>query len=431
MSDSPTTYPRRRSTGWLRTVLIILAVAGCVICLVLLRLAAPAGGPANILGAPLCAATDSINCDFVLNSRWARIGPVPTSLIGLVYFGFVALWFAVVGLPNYRGRRWHLLPLVIVVVGFCGSLGFLYVLAFQLPVWCTWCVAAHVVNLWILIFTILAWPRRPDLPEDIIAREPSQPSGARAAATLVFAGLLLLSITAMLMALSSRLQFQQVYTQYLKAVNNAEYAVWRYRQETLKEIPVRPDDIAIGSADAPFTLVVFGDFQCPVCRQFRHFADQLMTRFHDRLRCVFKHCPSSTECNRHATQTLHYFACAAARAAEAARAVGTPEQAGAYAETLYDNSGRFDQDPYEVLAFDVGIDRLKFAAALKAGAGRERIEEDADLAHDLGVGGTPALFLNGRPLANWLILKTEPGRSEPPMDFDATMALWEQLLTVE
>jgi protein-disulfide isomerase/uncharacterized membrane protein len=425
MSELPTTTPKRRTTGWLRAVLIILALAGCMICIVLIRLGTPAGGAVRILGASICAPTDTINCDFVLNSRWAKVGPIPTSILGLAYFALIALWYVIVGVPNYSGRRWHLPIMAIVFTGVCGSLGFLYVLAFDLPVWCTWCVAAHVVNLWLLILTILAWPGRPDPPADGIAPEPPHPTGARVAAALGLGALLLWCILSTITAVNSRLYGQQIEAQYRKAVNNADYAVWRYRQGSAKEIPLRSDDFAIGPADAPFTLVAFGDFQCPLCRSFRYFADRLVTEFPDRLRIVFKHYPLSAECNRHMTQTTHYYACAAARAAEAARATGTPEQAGAYAGKLYENAGRFDQNPYEILTLDVGIDRPRFAAALKAGAGRERIEEDVDLGHELGIEGTPALFLNGRPLVNWYIL----GASA--MDVDATIALWNRLLSNE
>jgi protein-disulfide isomerase/uncharacterized membrane protein len=425
MADQPTTSVKRRSTGRLRALLIILAVASCVICLVLIRLAIPSGGPPTILGTPVCAATDTVNCDFVLNSRWAKIAGVPTSVLGLMYFGFVALWYGVVGVPNYRGRAWHLVPVAIVALGCCGSLGFLYVLAFQLPVWCTWCVAAHVVNLWLLILTILAWPRRGDVPEDILLSEPRQPSGARVGALLVFAVLLLVCAGLSNTALSLQLTMRQLQAEYLKAVNNTDYAVWLHHRGPRREVPVRPDDLAIGSPDAPFTLVVFGDFQCPYCQAFRGLAGRLVEKFPDRLRCVFKHYPLSTECNRHVQKSLHYFACAAARAEEAARAVGTPEQVNAYAMKLYANAGRLDQNPYESLASDVGIDRDRFVAALKSGVGRERIEEDVDLGHELGVENTPALFLNGRALSQWQILKSDTRLR----DADATMALWDRLLT--
>jgi protein-disulfide isomerase/uncharacterized membrane protein len=413
-------------------MLVVLALAGCFICIVLIRLATPTGRPAEIWGMTVCAPTTAVNCDYVLNSRWARLGPIPTSVAGLAYFGLLALWYGAIGLPNRAGRRWHLLPLLAVLAGASCSAGLLYVLAFRLPVWCTWCVAAHVVNFWILIFTLLAWPRRREVyGEPVIAPQTRYPSGSRVAAVLGFAVAVLWIMVATLTAYNSQAYARQLQGLYLKAVNNADYIQWRYQQAPVRDIPIRPDDPSLGSGEAPSTLVVFSDFQCPKCRAFHRFLDSLLARFPGKLRCVYKHCPMARECNPQVSQTLHYFSCGAAEAAEAARAVASPEQVEAYFGRLFDRLARLEEYPYEVIAAEVGIDRGQFAAALRAGLGRERVQEDAALAHDLGVSGTPAVFLNGRLLPSWQILKSDLSPGEPAMDADATMVLWEKLLAMD
>jgi len=398
--------------------------------MVLIRLGTPTGDAPTIFGAEVCAPTASVNCDYVLGSKWARVGPLPTSLLGLAYFSLLALWFAVIGVPNAAGRRWHLAPLLGVIVGVCGSAGFLHVLVFQLPVWCTWCVAAHVVNFLILVFTILTWPRRPVATGQVLAVAP-YPTAARAGAVIGFAVALLWIIVATLGAYNSRVESDQLRTQYLKVVNNAEYVVWRHRQSPVLEVPVRGDESSLGPSDAPFTLVVFGDFMCPKCRAVRHFAERLIERFPGRLRCVFKHFPQSPECNPHIARGGHIFACAAAEAAEAAHLAGTPDQARLYAKKLYDFRGRLEHGPYVALAASVGIDAARFSAALKDPACRRRVREDVDLGKSLSIEATPALFLNGRSLSNWFLYKRNAEFGEASMDLDATMDLWDVLLTPE
>jgi uncharacterized membrane protein/predicted DsbA family dithiol-disulfide isomerase len=402
----------------------LLAGAGCFICGVLVHLGTPSDGPHTILGAAVCAPTDTVNCDYVLNSRWAKIGPIPTSVLGLTYFAALGAWFAIIGVPNYAGRRWHVLPLAVVIPGVCGSIGFLYVLWFELPVSCPWCIAAHVVNLSILVLAIAAWPRRAGV-RALAAVEAAYPSGARAATVLGF------SIAAAWIAIATVSSYNaQVYASRLQAeyqgvVNNADYIAWRHAQSPLRQIPIHAEDLSIGPPEAPHTLVVFTDFQCSNCRAFHSFAARLSAGFPERLRLVLKHCPMSAECNEHVSGAFHYFSCEAARAAEAARAVGNSDQTHKYYAELFDNMERFAQKPYASLAVEVGLDRSRFLAALKAGAGVERIEADTTLANELGVEGTPALFLDGRRLRQWRIVK--PG-TRADVDWQATGALWVRLL---
>jgi len=68
-----------------------------------------------------------------------------------------------------------------------------------------------------------------------------------------------------------------------------------------------------GTEDAPVTLVEYGDFQCPYCRQAESVVRELLEAFGDDLRLVWRHLPLSH---------LHPDAQLAAEAAEAAGAQG-------------------------------------------------------------------------------------------------------------
>src|SRR5919107_2299331 len=76
--------------------------------------------------------------------------------------------------------------------------------------------------------------------------------------------------------------------------------------------PVDPKrDHVRGSANAPVTLVEYGDFQCPYCGEAYPVVHDLQDRFGDQLRFVFRHMPLAD---------LHPRAPFAAEAAEAAGA---------------------------------------------------------------------------------------------------------------
>ena len=77
--------------------------------------------------------------------------------------------------------------------------------------------------------------------------------------------------------------------------------------------PVREWDHAQGPQEAEFTLVEYGDYQCPDCGRLFQLLHGLQTELGTRLRLVYRHYPMSG---------VHKRAQAAAEAAEAAGAQG-------------------------------------------------------------------------------------------------------------
>ena len=139
-----------------------------------------------------------------------------------------------------------------------------------------------------------------------------------------------------------------------------------------------------GPDDALVTLVEYGDFECPYCGQAESVVRELLSRFGDDLRYVWRHLPLND---------VHRNAQLAAEATEAAAAQGkfwemydallahqdalTPSDLGRYAEEL-------------------GLDVDRFWEALRHHEYAARVADDVASADASGVSGTPTFFVNGR-----------------------------------
>jgi protein-disulfide isomerase len=64
-------------------------------------------------------------------------------------------------------------------------------------------------------------------------------------------------------------------------------------------IPVTQNDHIRGPANAPITLVEYGDYECPHCAAAHPIVNQVQLSFSRRLRFVFRHFPL-TEVHPHA-----------------------------------------------------------------------------------------------------------------------------------
>jgi len=102
--------------------------------------------------------------------------------------------------------------------------------------------------------------------------------------------------------------------------------------ETLVDIAVdQNSDHVRGPENAPVTLVVFDDFQCPYCARHQDSLNSLVDYYGDKLRLAFKHFPLSQ---------IHNMA---QRAGEAAECAGEQGKFWEYADTLYVNQSQLTQ----------------------------------------------------------------------------------------
>src|ERR1700681_4207588 len=120
--------------------------------------------------------------------------------------------------------------------------------------------------------------------------------------------------------------------------------------------PVSERDHAEGPADAPLTLVEYGDYQCPYCGMAYPVVKQLQKTLGKRLRFVFRNFPLTQ---------AHPYARIAAEAAEAADLLG---KFWPMHDVIYENQGELSPDALAQWALKLG---LSDAALEKALAGPE------------------------------------------------------------
>jgi protein-disulfide isomerase len=148
--------------------------------------------------------------------------------------------------------------------------------------------------------------------------------------------------------------------------------------------PVSAQDHVLGPDHAPVTVVEFGDFECPTCKQAAPAVKLLLERFPQQVRIVFRHSP---------LEQPHPHALDAAEAAEAAGAQGKFWEMH---DLLFENQRHLKRQQLHAYAERLGIDMARYTAEMDDEVYRQRVREHQKSAHDSGVRGTPTFFVNGR-----------------------------------
>jgi protein-disulfide isomerase len=150
--------------------------------------------------------------------------------------------------------------------------------------------------------------------------------------------------------------------------------------------PVTERDHADGPADAPATLVVYGDYECPYTRATHLAVRRAQPQLGSRMRYVFRHFPLTS---------IHPNAEHAALAAESAFAQGGVGAFWAMHDQLFRHQDALDDSHLAQYAAAAGVDGVRLAADVARGAHLPRIRADVESGLASDVRGTPTLFVNG------------------------------------
>jgi protein-disulfide isomerase len=162
-----------------------------------------------------------------------------------------------------------------------------------------------------------------------------------------------------------------------------------------------------GDPKAPITIVEYGDFECPVCRNF-HDAVRGMLPNYPQVKLIFKDFP---------IDQIHPWARTAAIAGRCAYQQDHQSFWKMY-DLIYDNqdliSAANAYDKMMDFASRAGLNPETFKACLSSPQATAEADASIENGKLVGVRSTPTVFVNGRPLAG-----ADPHALQQYLDFEA------------
>ena len=148
-----------------------------------------------------------------------------------------------------------------------------------------------------------------------------------------------------------------------------------------------------GAPDAPVSLVVFGDFECPYCKEEAGTLRQnIPATFPGKVRVYFMDFP---------LESIHPWSRVAA---VAGRCIYKQSEDAfwKYHDWIYDHQTEVTPDNYNSKLMEwapaAGLDAVQLGRCVDSKATGAEVDRTQAMGHDLGVDGTPTLYLNGRKL---------------------------------
>jgi protein-disulfide isomerase len=159
-----------------------------------------------------------------------------------------------------------------------------------------------------------------------------------------------------------------------------------------RAVPIAPQVSAgrtLGQADAPVTIDLYSDFQCPVCRRAEMEIRKLIADYIDTGK---------------AKVVYHNFAFIGNESQWAAQAAECANEQGKfweYASYLFDhqtgeNVGAFSQANLKQFAADLKLDTDAFNACFDSGKHAAQVQAETAAGEALGIRATPTFMINGR-----------------------------------
>jgi predicted DsbA family dithiol-disulfide isomerase len=138
-----------------------------------------------------------------------------------------------------------------------------------------------------------------------------------------------------------------------------------------------------GGASARVTLIEFVDYECPHCKHAQDLVRQAMEEYPNEIKVYFKHFPLMGHTN-------------ARLAAEGAVAANKQGKFWAYNDRVWQNMENLTPAVLEKAAKGAGLDVARWRKDMGSAAAKDLVQADKSEGADMGITGTPAIFINGR-----------------------------------
>lgn len=384
-----------RSSSQVYRFQIGLAILGTAISLYLLlqhtRLRAGIQESASV-----CSMGRFADCDVVNASQYSEFWGIPLASLGAAFYFAVFLTSLLAAPPDKFFRlcqRWVSLG---AVVALGVDLALLVLQLFWLKNFCLFCFLTYGVSFG-LFWTSLRLQNLSLFPLGVLSKrlfnfsELLTPPPTK---LLFFQLLALLLFFITLDLIPDRIRLQsQTYSMIDKSLLQY-YDKWR--ELPIRKIPVFPEDGAQGNPDASIQIVEFSDFECPFCRKAAFTLHAALKPLGDRVHFVFKHFPLDSQCNTRLKYEMHPNACRLARLATCAQSKGLFWKFHDRAFMELKESDLTDKSDALFTHFEDLLSREEALKCLHNSRSRVPLDRDIQEANNLGIEGTPSIFINGK-----------------------------------
>ncbi len=151
-----------------------------------------------------------------------------------------------------------------------------------------------------------------------------------------------------------------------------------------KQLAENPERPYLGNPDAKLVIVQFGDFQCPLCQQQYAAMRELMAKYDQEVKFIYRHFPSINE------QSIVL--------SEAAQCAYAQDKFWQFHDKAYQilNGGQSATDEIiNQIGRQVGLNMEAYTRCLSSNLYQNQVVEDVYDAEALGVRGTPTFFVDG------------------------------------
>lgn len=159
------------------------------------------------------------------------------------------------------------------------------------------------------------------------------------------------------------------------------------------------DGRAVGKADAPVTLEVWTDFQCPICGQFAKTVEPaLMSRYVTPGVLRIVHHDAAFQGAKSASSYDESVEAGAGARCAADQGRYWPYQDWTFANQSGENEGAYASTRLTAIATAAGLDIGAWQACVATGTAQEAVRTETTQAVAAGVGATPTMRLNGQEI---------------------------------
>lgn len=346
-----------------------------------------------------CSFGGMADCDVVNVSKFSEVSGVPLAAIGAVYF-FVLL---VVGIlippknPNFR--------LVSRCLAWLGSLALLIDLILLVGVqwwalksFCLICILTYFANLAHLgaNFRRAQLEHKTHVLQNLFWGNEPWSLKKLSHSKLVIAFISIVAFSGLVAFLPSWIELKYGQPEQSKEAIASFFAQWDLLP--VQDVSIGPEDIIYGNPEAKVKIVVFSDFQCPFCKKTAFSFHTLLPSFKNEVLFVFKNFPLDMSCNPLVQNKMHAYSCSLARLGVCANAKG---KFWPYHDKVFMDISEQDlESGWDIIRQKLSsvFSGTEIEDCLRSEKSSSQVQKDIELGIRLGLQGTPATFINGKPV---------------------------------